>query len=231
MKSKTAKRRRSVPCKKARQTKKPKAITRKIGRRGRKKGDGVLKQIDPADPEDVERKLFLGRAWDDPLAQMVLEIQGIAAQVRHYAEFIESVPAERRDCDARNAIKRKGRYEKALQAHYDTFGRASVMALLDWNHTYFAKISTAIKTVMQLKSNKNYLLYKALFLMKDDWGKNTPRLTFAEVSARLYECLPEHDAYDEAQIRRACKKVGFDLWPSKRGRPKGRKTGPPGPCS
>ncbi len=138
---------------------KSKASTPTTGRRGRKPGDGVLKQIDPLDHEATARKLFCGKTADDPIANMVRWGQ-------YLAERIEKCAAQ-----GDQRLRWKEHCEKLLRKHNEKFAAETLAALAADNADWFRKVASAMERVKAITQKRPYPLHEALFF----WRKNTAR--------------------------------------------------------
>jgi len=199
---------------------KPKATKPTTGRRGRKPGDGVLKEIDPHDRVGTARKLFCGRTADDPIANMVRWGWMLEMRLAEFAEQGKHPPAEDAEYAA-NLLRRHVQHcEKLLREHNEKFAREAVTALAAGKADWFRQVAKAIETVEETKGQRLYPLHEALFFLAGQHGVNkTLPLTIAQVCNLLEkQGLRPFGMSDESwqrRVRTACKDLSLKLAMSK----------------
>jgi hypothetical protein len=187
--------------------------------RGRKKADGVLKQIDPQDREGTSRKLYYGSTADNPIANTV-----------RWGVFLADNSAK---CAAQVGdvwTRTKEHADKLLREHEEKFSREAVEALATHKAEWFRKVAEAIESVERLKGQPLYPLYESLHHLAGlydtlDPKDGTPWFTLNEVCELLEKHFPKQvwkadDKWDpdwQRIVRRACAVVGFPLARNKPG--------------
>lgn len=195
---------------------KPKATKPTTGRRGRKPGDGVLKEIDPHDRVGTARKLFCGRTADDPIANMVRWGWMLEMRLAEFAEQGKHPPAEDAEYAA-NLLRRHVQHcEKLLREHNEKFAREAVTALAAGKADWFRQVAKAIETVEETKGQRLYPLHEGLFFLAGQHGVNkTLPLTITQVCDLLgKQGLRPSGMSDESwqrRVRTACKDLSLKL--------------------
>jgi len=219
--------------------KKPKAISPKTGRRGRKPGDGVLQKLGHQANTDNQAESYrrglvfhYGKAAADCPAAFAL-----AKQWDFYRKMAIHVELEKiRIGAARIAAARKrkkpgvdleaGRccfLERELESDLPTLLTATTKTLtpvlFNGDAEFFRKLADAIESLRDNAKSPVYRLHSAISL----FAFACTRLTIGKLCEQLeihWQKLRPQGQTDESwrrRVRTACKEVGFTLLPDKPG--------------
>jgi len=192
--------------------------TQRTKRRGRKPGDGVLKNIDPKSSV-LEKAMLLtyGRTYGDRLSTWV--------------RWFRHVPSMLQDSTRSEFV------DKRTSDILARFQQQMVNALWDFKPDWFEKMAAAIKT--EIAGQDAYPLHAALLAIagaprirrtnliypENSTGtpaEQKPRYTIAEICKILEKqgkrTAGQGDDEWHRTVRRACNEIGFPLLASKPGR-------------
>ena len=148
--------------------------------RGRKPGDGVLKQIDPRDRNATARKLFLGDTADDPIANIVRWGRMLKMRLAELAEQGKHLPAKDAEYAAKLLTRHKEHFEKLLREHNEKFAREACAALAAGDADWFSKLAKTIGKVKATEGKRLYHLHEAVFFLAGQYGVNQETLILGE---------------------------------------------------
>lgn len=213
-------------------------------RRGRKPGDGILKEMKPQGSAlDNWLKLIWGRYADDPMAQMVLEWWAISEQnedlAKRAAKLGKTRIAEENfgqgDEEADSYIRAKGVNDRRFEDKRIEFELAARMALTQRDDGWFRKMADIIEKLKDFQT-PHPLHAKLMMLGQPDCTVNEQGLQHYSGNAPLSQkarftiddlytilCKPfkleVYQSKEDAKniIRRACEEIGFPLLRSKPG--------------
>jgi hypothetical protein len=143
-------------------------------RRGRKPGDGILKELNPQGSAlDNISKLIFGRYGDDPIAKMVRQLWGIYAENEDLAKCAADpvkariAAAKRGQTNGKEAVSYlqslKQSHDRLLEKKQTNFELAARWALTRRDAGWFRKVADAIEK--QQTSQACYPLHAALMMI------------------------------------------------------------------
>lgn len=174
---------------------KPKASTPTTGRRGRKPGGGVLKEIDPHGNYGGNLvKLVLGATAFNPLADLVREGRYLAKN--------------------RNAFVEQGEWDRRWEDFRNRVGLAAATALLSDNKDWFSAVAAIIKAEKKRDDQSLYPRQEALWRLDDGrWINAPPRHTIRQLCEELEKQgkrrAGQTDENWQRTVRRDCDQIGF----------------------